>query len=296
MNAEEITERRAALIEKYGPWTAHNIHLGHGIYTMGRDDPHYEEVIRGYARSLRRMSQIASDLTGRDVGSLRVLDLACLEGIYAVEFALRGAEAVGVDAREGHVAKACLAKDALGLDSLTFRRDDVGNLSLERYGRFDVVLCIGILYHLEAADAIRLLERIYEVCGRVAIIETQFALTGEASHTHAGREYRGWVYKEHEPEASTEQKEKSAWASIDNNNSFWFTRPSIYDLLGDAGFTTAYSCALPQMPGQIADREVFVAVKGRAVSDPLCFGDVRVPPARWDERWREPGIQDQRRA
>jgi 2-polyprenyl-3-methyl-5-hydroxy-6-metoxy-1,4-benzoquinol methylase len=282
LDSQEIRERRDRIISEHGPWTAHNIPLADGLYTFEDGRPDFDASLRGYANSLRRLLQIASDLTHKPVGHLRVLDLACLEGIYAIEFARRGAEAVGVEIRESHLIKADFAKEALGVDSVSFVRDDVRNLSRAKYGAFDLVLCLGILYHLNAADACRFVERMSEVCEGVAVIETHFGFNPQASFSYEGREYFGWVYGEHAEGASAEQKSRAGWASADNATSFWFTKPSLYNLIANAGFTSAYDCQLPALPGLQADRETVVAVKGRAVEG---------EPARWPEEFRSGAVQ-----
>jgi hypothetical protein len=63
-----------------------------------------------------------------------------------------------------------------------------------------------------------------------------------------------------------------AWASLDNERSFWFTRPSLFNLLTRVGFTSVYTCQTPAFPGQTLDRDTLVAVKGspqQLVSTPV---------------------------
>ena len=88
---------------------------------------------------------------------LRILDLGCGEGIYSIELARHKAQVVAMDGRETHLEKVRFIKRALSLDSLEVVQDDVRNLSLAKYGKFDVVLCLGILYHLKAPDVSLLL-------------------------------------------------------------------------------------------------------------------------------------------
>ena len=78
-------------------------------------------------------------------GGLRILDLACLEGLFSLELAMQGARVVGVEIREGNLTKARFAAEALGVSGVEFVRDDVRNVDAGRYGRFDVILCSGIL-------------------------------------------------------------------------------------------------------------------------------------------------------
>jgi hypothetical protein len=80
---EAIQSEKQAIIQKYGAWTSHNIHLGGDIYTMdGAERPKGESV--------KRFVQMVSDLTCKPLNELRIVDLGCLEGLYAVEFARHG--------------------------------------------------------------------------------------------------------------------------------------------------------------------------------------------------------------
>jgi hypothetical protein len=70
------------IVREHGPWTAMAIKLADGSYTR--------EPVPDYR--LRRLVQVAQDMVGKPLAECRVLDLACLEGQYAIEFALHGAE------------------------------------------------------------------------------------------------------------------------------------------------------------------------------------------------------------
>ena len=48
---------------------------------------------------VRRIMQLTRDLARRPFEALRILDLGCGEGVYAVEAGLRGAHVVALDAR-----------------------------------------------------------------------------------------------------------------------------------------------------------------------------------------------------
>jgi 2-polyprenyl-3-methyl-5-hydroxy-6-metoxy-1,4-benzoquinol methylase len=254
MTADRIERHKNGIIEKFGPWSAHNIHLGAGVYTIG-------DSIVGDEIKLRRIVQSVADVAQKPISALRILDLACLEGLYAAEFARHGAEVVGVEIREANIEKARFAKEILGLQNLTFMQDDVRNISVQRYGHFDVVLCLGILYHLDAPDIFSFLERMSEVCRAFAVIDTHIG-AAERSHLYKGKTYWGSAYAEHALEATPEHKAKQLWASIDNPASFWFTRPSLLNALTHVGFTSIYECHTPPEPQKPADRVTLVAIKG----------------------------------
>ena len=142
MDPEQIRSRKQDIIARYGPWTAHSVRLADGSI---RSTTHWDT-------RPRRFVQIASDLSRKSIEGLRVLDLACLEE-FGIEFALQGARVVATEGRPANLEKARFAKEALGLNKLELVLDDVRNLCVDRYGTFDVVLCLGILYHLDAPDS-----------------------------------------------------------------------------------------------------------------------------------------------
>jgi hypothetical protein len=77
MDAEQIEYEKQKVVEKFGKWTAHNIHLGEWVYTIGKD-------LQGDVIKLRRIVQILTDLSNGLLHNLRILDLACLEGVYGI--------------------------------------------------------------------------------------------------------------------------------------------------------------------------------------------------------------------
>jgi tRNA (mo5U34)-methyltransferase len=144
----------------------HTIDLGHGIVTPGRDE------------STRKLGWIhlPADLTGRTV-----LDVGAWDGFFSFEAERRGAARVlAVDApawREpawgpggfGTKAGFELARRALG-SRVEDAELDLEELSPETVGRFDVVLFLGVLYHLR--DPWAGLERAAGVCDDLLIVET----------------------------------------------------------------------------------------------------------------------------
>jgi hypothetical protein len=263
MDTEQIKLKRQKIVEQFGDWTAHNIHLQDDTYTYNQSHPKFEEQLTGHGIHLQRIVQIVSDVTNQPLSNLRVLDLACLEGLYGIEFARHGSEVIGIEGREANVVKAQFAKDVLDLDNITFLQDDVRNLSVSKYGHFDVVLCLGILYHLDVPDVFHFVERMAEVCQRVAIIDTHVGIKPNRTYSYNEHEYHGRVFNEHIPGDTEEEKLKRLWSSLDNENSFWFSRPSLFNLLACAGFTSAYTCQNPAVPGQWLDRDTIVAIKGQ---------------------------------
>jgi SAM-dependent methyltransferase len=248
VDREAIRKGKEDVERLYGAWTAHNIRLDSDLFTRANR-------LYGDEYKLRRVVQLIADIAGSDFGSLRVLDLGCLEGLYSIELAKRGADVVGIEGREANIAKARFAKKALGLDNVDFAQDDVRNLRRETYGEFDVILCLGLLYHLDADDVFALLGRIGELSRRMAIVDTHVALSGRESRSHGGELYRGISFPEY-------AEEDSLWAAIGNRTSFWPTRASLVNALARAGFTSVSDLLAPAQPLEQPDRVLLLAIKG----------------------------------
>lgn len=137
-----------ARIDALAPWF-HNIDLG-GIHTA---PDHFlgnypADKFAGFAHAL------PADLTGKSV-----LDIGCNAGFYSVEMKRRGAaRVVGIDSDDRYLAQARLAAEVLGFDNVEFRNLDVYQVGALGE-RFDLVIFMGVLYHLRhpllALDLIR---------------------------------------------------------------------------------------------------------------------------------------------
>jgi SAM-dependent methyltransferase len=260
---EALQSAVASIKREHGEWN-YDIPLPFGVWTRdGRGLPHTR---------LKRIVQMAADVAGKPLKDCRVLDLACLDGQFAIEFALQGAQAVGIEIRESHVVKARFAAQALGLQNVEFHQGDVRDLSAAKHGRFDIVVCSGILYHLLAEDAINLVRAMHEVASRLVIIDTEHSLAPwQRIVTPGGKTYEGQPVREHADDASDETRQANPWASWDNTTSFWFSRASLVNLLRHTGFTSVYECLAPThlnygQPGrESATRITLVAMKGGPV-------------------------------
>ncbi len=257
MDTQTIIRKKQDVITKYGPWTAHNIQLHDDTYTIAPE-------IVGDEFRLRRLVQCVFDLTGGSVEGLRILDLACLEGLFAIEFARHKAKCLGIEGREANIEKARFAKQVLSLDNLELVQGDVRNLTVERYGQFDVVLCLGILYHLDAPDVFAFVEKLGEVCRNICIVDTRITLTPKTSRIYNNNTYFGATGDEHDPQDSEETKLSRLWASLSNIENFYLSGPTVCNLLSDVGFTTVFQLNIPAQPDKPADRVTFVALKGAA--------------------------------
>jgi Methyltransferase domain len=223
----------------------------------------------------RRVIQTVCDLSRRPLTGLRILDLGSAHGAYSIELAGRGAQVLGIEAREAWLEQARHMARKSSYSNVEFVRDDVRNLSREKYGEFDIVLCLGILYHLDAPDVFEFMAKISEVCRDFAVFETRLATAPDVSHEWREQQYWGVSAYEHPPGTSAEDKLKNLGASIDNEHAFWFTRASLCNILRDVGFTSVYDCLNPMAYLSVGVEKEFklwrtritlAAIKGRLVS------------------------------
>lgn len=149
-NAAPKAERRALQerIDALAPWF-HNMELG-GIRTAP------DHFLGDYPAD--KFSRIEPALPA-DLGGRSVLDIGCNAGFYSMRMKQRGAGRVlGIDSDDRYLAQARLAAEVLGHRDIEFRKlsvYDVGAIG----ERFDVVIFMGVLYHLRhpllALDLIR---------------------------------------------------------------------------------------------------------------------------------------------
>ncbi|MEI6351945.1 MAG: TIGR04290 family methyltransferase [Verrucomicrobiota bacterium] len=149
MNAKpELTrEHIARRVTELGQWF-HNLNL-RGVQTAP------DHFLGDYPSvKWQRFAQaIPGDLRGKTV-----LDIGCNAGFYSIEMKRRGAaRVVGIDSDEEYLAQARFAAEVLG-EEIEFRRLSVYDVG-ELREKFDLVLMMGVLYHLRypllALDRIR---------------------------------------------------------------------------------------------------------------------------------------------
>jgi 2-polyprenyl-3-methyl-5-hydroxy-6-metoxy-1,4-benzoquinol methylase len=252
---DDIIRKRAELIERYGEWWD-NFELTDGIWTQAPS--------RSPNPRVTKILQIASDLTKKPLSHCRVLDLACANGHFSLEFALRGASVLGIEGRDANIQKAIFAKEVFGLENLTFAQEDVRTISKERFGEFDIIVCSGILYHLPGDSQGEFIRCLYDTTTHMVIVDTHVALSSAASIRYQDVTYYGMYYREHLQRDSTETKDQRVRSSLENDTSFWLTRPSLLNMLTHAGFSSIHECFNPPVKGT-KDRCTLIGIKGTPV-------------------------------
>jgi SAM-dependent methyltransferase len=112
------------------------------------------------------------EVCGGTLAGRRVLDLGCNAGYWSLAAVDAGAEFVlGIDGRSEHVEQAELVFEAKDVDRSRYRFE-LGNIFEHGFHeRFDVVLCLGLMYHISRPVA--LFETIAGVGAELVVIDTE---------------------------------------------------------------------------------------------------------------------------
>jgi SAM-dependent methyltransferase len=117
------------------------------------------------------------ELYGGSLAGKRVLDLGCNAGFWSLSAIEAGADFVlGVDGRQMHIDQANLVFEAKQVEPERYRfvLADVFKLDLSEEEPFDVVLCLGLLYHV--SKPFELMERISSWNRDLLVVDTSLAL------------------------------------------------------------------------------------------------------------------------
>jgi hypothetical protein len=162
----------------------------------------------------------------------RVADLGAGPCVFAKIARDKGHQVTAVDGRDARVPE--------DLGSIQFVKADIRWFDISGY---DVVLVLGLLYHLTLEDQISLLSR----CRGQLVLDTQVhirSLAVEDSSRERGMEldtlvaqdgYEGVLF----PESDNNM------ASIGNSTSWWHTEPSMLRLLANCGFQSTVVVGAP---------------------------------------------------
>lgn len=229
VNRDTLAERARAI-----RWF-HTMDLGQGVQTDGITDTRYR-------LNLIDMPESLSGLT--------VLDVGAWDGFFSFEAERRGAKRVvasdhyswhGVGWGTGNgKAGFELAREALG-SHVEDRDIDVMDLSPDTVGVFDVVLFLGVLYHLQ--DPLGALARVASVTGKLLILESAVDMVGlrrPAAAFYPGRE-------------------------LNNDPSNWWgpNHAAVVGMLRHCGFKTVDVRTPPRSAPYRAARAIFHKIKGK---------------------------------
>lgn len=187
-----------ALVARVAHWH-HRFEIYPGVITPGTYNP----------AVLLEKAQLPADLRGT-----RVLDIGTSDGFFALQLARRGAHVVAIDYR-GKKDHGYYVMEMLNPVQIEYHTMNVYELADKRLGQFDIILFLGVLYHLP--DMVRALHMIRQSCRGTLFLETH-SENDFCREIAAARYYKG--------------------SSLANDyTNFWApNRLCVLDMLYDAGF------------------------------------------------------------
>jgi tRNA (mo5U34)-methyltransferase len=152
--AEDAQEAQR-LIAAHPHWY-HRIEVAPGVVTPGVNE----------SQKILEALQLPDDLNG-----MRVLDIGARDGFFSFECERRGAaEVVAIDYLSPEETGFPIARKLVD-SKVEMQQANVYDLTQEEFGTFDLVLFLGVLYHLR--DPMLALDRISDVAKGKLILETQ---------------------------------------------------------------------------------------------------------------------------
>lgn len=150
LSSEEIRNKIASR-----PRWWHRIEVAPGIFTPGEKDTITELERIGLPERLDGMT---------------VLDIGAAEGFYSFECEKRGAIVTAVDQFSSEKSGFALVRELLG-SKVKHILGSIYTLDPSELGQFDLVLCLGVFYHLRYP--LLALDNLYTICRNRLIFESQ---------------------------------------------------------------------------------------------------------------------------
>lgn len=210
-------------VRKLAPWF-HQIELPGGILT--KTQSHFGEDADHPRPTWEHVQHVLpGDLSGKSV-----LDVGCNAGFYSFAALERGADSVlGVDAVRWQVQQARFAARAKAVTNARFQRASLYELDPRVHGSFDVVLALGLLYHLK--HLVAGIERLFAITKELLIVESaviatdDFGVTEREPFLRANDQLYLMAYPKNSP-----------WVKESAFNWFFPTPDALKALLEDVGF------------------------------------------------------------
>jgi tRNA (mo5U34)-methyltransferase len=157
MKEQATTAKQESIRQKINsfPYWYHQIEIEPGISTPGT---------HASAEALQLL-QLPQDCRG-----MRVLDIGARDGFFSFELERRGAKVLAIDYFGPTITGFAIASELLR-SRVRYEVLNVYDLSPATHGKFDIVLFLGVLYHLR--NPLLALDRIWNVCRDRLWLESQ---------------------------------------------------------------------------------------------------------------------------
>lgn len=200
MNNSKIEFSEAKKLVDEFQWWHQTFEIYPGIITPGAYDPEF----------LMKKIELPGNLTGA-----RVLDIGACDGYFSRQLDRRGADVVALDYKTKEFSGFSIMEKLYGK---SIKHINCNIYEIEKYvgGKFDIVLMLGVIYHLP--DIIRALWLTRQFCNNIFVLET-------------------YCEDHSDPEIPLMKYYKSSSLANDMTN-FWSpNKACVLDMLEDVGFS-----------------------------------------------------------
>jgi SAM-dependent methyltransferase len=220
LSAEQIEELNAHGPYSMAVWRSGGVSVGNEEGLTGRS-AYFVKLIR---------EAILKNFTIEQLKSFSILDIGSNDGWVLHQLSdLPFAKMVGIEPREKNIAKGRKVREILKLENaVDYRVGDIESLGAEE---FDIVICAGVLYHVESIPVA--LRNIRNVCKKMVFIESRCLSDGHLTpDLMAEVEMRDLVYQFKEKQCGiTVQKYESGYHDGSAKSATIVNVPSVSSLL-----------------------------------------------------------------
>lgn len=253
---DDVSRRAHEAIAKQEKWH-HRIEVAPGVWTPGLQD------------TATVLTQIGMP---EDLSGMRVLDIGARDGFFTFEAERRGArEVLALDNEPPHHTGFAIAAELLD-SKATYVTENVYSLNPEEYGRFDLVLFLGVIYHLR--HPLLALDRIHDVCAPDALLLLETHMIDEGFVDQAGNWHRLADFHADLPSFPLVEYYPADMLGSDPTSQWAPSRVALEGWLRGSGFEQLSSWQHAFRGGAVARRQELPAVSERAVDE----------AASWDMR------------
>jgi ubiquinone/menaquinone biosynthesis C-methylase UbiE len=165
IDGSELSNDQIESLNAHGPysmavWRSGDIEIGNEEGLLGRSS-YFLKLIR---------EEILKNYSLEELKNFSILDIGCNDGWVLHELSdLPFKKMVGLEPREKNIAKGKMVREILKLQNrVDYRIGDVESLDDEK---FDIVICAGVLYHVESIPLA--LRNIRNICNKFLFIESR---------------------------------------------------------------------------------------------------------------------------
>jgi 2-polyprenyl-3-methyl-5-hydroxy-6-metoxy-1,4-benzoquinol methylase len=141
-----------------------------------------KEIIRRHVQRKKYFFDPLVQFFGGSLKGKRVLDLGCNAGYWALHAAQSGCDFVlGVDGRSMHVDQANFVFEVNEIEKSRYQfiQKDIFDLDPATLGQFDIVFCLGIMYHI--SKPMSLMESMSRMSNDILLIDTTLSQATDSS-------------------------------------------------------------------------------------------------------------------